>query len=177
MSTPALGWLGRQNRLRTGRLRLALSLLLLVWVVPTWPESPIDIYSFADRGQENRYKALIAEFRCPKCLNTNIAGSDAPIAQDLRKTVHRLLVGEGMSDEEIRDYLQARYGDFVLYNPPFTSRTWYIWMVPLGIFFVVLSLLLALGIKGKRSVAGQLSAQEQSRLDALMADHRESGRQ
>jgi len=88
---------------------------------------------------------LIEEFRCPKCLNTNIAGSDAPIAQDLRRTVHRLVVQDGLTDQEVRDFLQARYGDFVLYNPPFSARTYVIWLMPglLAVLaiFVLISLL------------------------------------
>ncbi len=56
--------------------------------------SQIDTFQFADDVEKRRYRALIEEFRCPKCLNTNLAGSDAPIAQDLRKTVHRLVAIE-----------------------------------------------------------------------------------
>ena len=81
---------------------------------------------------------MIDEFRCPKCLNTNLSGSDAPIAKDLRGTVHRLIVEEDYSDQEIRDFLQARYGDFVLYNPPFKPGTWLLWLAP--VVFSVLGL-------------------------------------
>lgn len=90
----------------------------------------VDVYEFPSPELEARYRALIDEFRCPKCLNTNLSGSDAPIAKDLRKTVWRLLVKEGMSDQEVRDFLQARYGDFVLYNPPFKPSTWILWLAP-----------------------------------------------
>ena len=106
--------------------------------------SQIDTFAFNDEIQERRYRALIEEFRCPKCLNTNLAGSDAPIAQDLRKVVYRLVVTEELTDQQVRDYLQIRYGDFVLYAPPFNERTWYIWLVPMGLgllgMFVVLRL-------------------------------------
>ena len=103
--------------------------------------SPVDVYQFEDDGQRQRYRALIEEFRCPKCLNTNIAGSDAPIAQDLRRTVHRLVVQEGYSDKQVRDFLQARYGDFVLYDPPFNARTYLIWLVPVGLGMLALAVL------------------------------------
>ncbi|MEC8060686.1 MAG: cytochrome c-type biogenesis protein, partial [Pseudomonadota bacterium] len=79
--------------------------------------STVDVLAFESEQQQRRYKALIDEFRCPKCLNTNLSGSDAPIAQDLRRSVYRL-VQEGRSDQQIRDFLQQRYGDFVLYKPP-----------------------------------------------------------
>ena len=83
--------------------------------------------AFESEQQQRRYKALIDEFRCPKCLNTNLSGSDAPIAQDLRRSVYRL-VQEGRSDQQIRDFLQQRYGDFVLYKPPFAGPTAFIWL-------------------------------------------------
>lgn len=98
--------------------------------------SPVDLYEFESETQEARYRGLIAELRCPKCLNTNLAGSDAPIASDLRRTVHRLITEQGMSDEEIREFLQARYGDFVLYDPPFRPDTWILWLGP-GLFLVL----------------------------------------
>jgi cytochrome c-type biogenesis protein CcmH len=93
-----------------------IAVLLLICLLPTGAAvaaSQIDTFAFADEIQERRYRALIEEFRCPKCLNTNLAGSDAPIAQDLRKVVYRLVVTEGKRDQEVRDYLQARYGDFL----------------------------------------------------------------
>jgi cytochrome c-type biogenesis protein CcmH len=91
---------------------------------------PVDLYAFDSEADELRFRQLIAELRCPKCLNTNLAGSDAPIAADLRRTVHRLIEEEGMSDAEILSFLQARYGDFVLYNPPFRPDTWILWLGP-----------------------------------------------
>lgn len=93
---------------------------------------PVDLYAFESAADEQRFRELIAELRCPKCLNTNLAGSDAPIAADLRRTVHRLMVEEGMSDAEILSFLQARYGDFVLYNPPFRPDTWILWLGPVA---------------------------------------------
>ena len=91
---------------------------------------PVDVFEFESAEQEARYRGMIAELRCPKCLNTNLAGSDAPIAKDLRATVHRLITREGKSDAEIRAFLQARYGDFVLYDPPFRPDTWLLWLTP-----------------------------------------------
>ena len=109
---------------------------------------PVDVFEFSSDEQKLRYKSLIEEFRCPKCLNINIAGSDAPIAQDLRRTVHRLLVERRMSDDEIREYLQERYGDFVLYDPPLTKKTWLIWFMP--VLFLLSGVLLIYSLQ-KRS--------------------------
>ena len=112
--------------------------------------SQIDVYHFDSDEQQRRYRALIDEFRCPKCLNTNISGSDAPIAQDLRRTVHKLVVIDGLSDQEVRDYLQTRYGDFVLYDTPFNERTWLVWVVPIGLLGVGLTVLFAWSRRSKR---------------------------
>ncbi len=98
--------------------------------------TPVDVYEFPDAQLEARYRDLIAEFRCPLCLNTNLAGSDAPIAQDLRRTVHRLVVQEGASDDEVRAFLQQRYGDFVLYDPPLRWGTVLLWLGP-GVFLML----------------------------------------
>ena len=114
------------------------ALAVLLCCSPAWGASPVDVYEFPDAQAEARYRALIAEFRCPKCLNTNLAGSDAPIAQDLRAAVHRLVVREGLSDAEVRDYLQARYGDFVLYDPPLKAATLVLWGAP--VLFVLAGL-------------------------------------
>lgn len=149
---------------------LKMNTWLLLMLLPTsiaLGASQIDTFQFADDVEKRRYRALIEEFRCPKCLNTNLAGSDAPIAQDLRKTVHRLVAVEGMSDQEVRDYLQARYGDFVLYDPPFNTRTWYIWLVPVGLGLLALFVLYRL----QRSARGEhhgLDAEQQKRLQRIV---------
>lgn len=94
--------------------------------------SAIDAFDFADAETAERYRELIASLRCPKCLNESLASSGAPIAVDLRRTVRRL-IEEGSSDAAIRAHLQARYGDFVLYDPPFRPSTWLLWLSPLAL--------------------------------------------
>ena len=104
---------------------------LLLWSCLAQGASTVETFEFADEAQRQRYHALIDEIRCPKCQNTNLSGSDAPIAKDLRGTVYRLVVQEGASDDEVRDFLVARYGDFVLYDPPFRPSTWLLWTAPI----------------------------------------------
>nr|BAH89718.1 cytochrome c-type biogenesis protein CcmH [uncultured bacterium] len=130
-----------------------------------WSAGQVDAFEFPSPELEARYRSLIDEFRCPKCLNTNLSGSDAPIARDLRKTVRRLLVEEGMSDQEVRDYLQERYGDFVLYNPPFKPGTWILWLAPVLFGLIGLWALIRM-VRAKPAVA--LSAEEQARVDELL---------
>ncbi|MEE2782331.1 MAG: cytochrome c-type biogenesis protein [Pseudomonadota bacterium] len=95
--------------------------------------TPVDVYEFKTEEQETRYRTLIAQIRCPKCLNTNIAGSDATSAQTLRAAVHRLVVTEGKSNEEVLAFMRDRYGDFVLYDPPLNASTWIVWWLPVVI--------------------------------------------
>jgi len=148
--------------------RIAVSLLLSVLIGAVQAASTVDVLAFESAEQQRRYKALIDEFRCPKCLNTNLSGSDAPIAQDLRHSVYRL-VRDGQSDQQIRDFLQQRYGDFVLYKPPFSGRTAFIWLIPIGLLLIGAVVLFALQSRGRRRPI-RLSAQEAKRVDQLLAD-------
>lgn len=151
---------------RAGPITVALTVwLLMLSVTPAFAASPVDLYEFDSPAQQARYRALIAELRCPKCLNTNLAGSDAPIAQDLRRTVHRLITAEGMSDDEIRGYLQARYGDFVLYDPPFRPDTWILWLAPAILLLIGAVILLRML---RRPAAPPLSADEAAELRELV---------
>jgi cytochrome c-type biogenesis protein CcmH len=84
---------------------------------------------FDDPALNARYRALIGEIRCPKCLNESIGESNAPVAADLRREVRRLL-GEGASDDEIKTFLSDRYGEFVLYSPRLTPTTFVVWAAP-----------------------------------------------
>ncbi|MCV6615642.1 MAG: cytochrome c-type biogenesis protein CcmH [Cellvibrionaceae bacterium] len=98
-------------------------------------EAVVDIYEFENEALRERYLLLVEELRCPKCQNQNLAGSDSPISQDLRREVHRLLQ-EGQSDSEIKDYMVARYGDYVLYRPKFNKQTLVLWLGPLALLLL-----------------------------------------
>lgn len=102
-------------------------LLLVLLSLPAG--AAIEARDFASDLEERRYKALTAELRCPKCQNTNLAGSDAGLADDLKDRVHGLLQ-QGLSDDEIRQHLIARYGDFISYKPPMKPATWLLWWGP-----------------------------------------------
>jgi cytochrome c-type biogenesis protein CcmH len=158
-------------------LLCAFALCLLFAAVPgSLPSAlaagQVDVYEFPSPEMEARYRALIDEFRCPKCLNTNLSGSDAPIAKDLRKTVWRLLVQEGMSDQEVRDFLQERYGDFVLYNPPFKPGTWLLWLAPV-IFGLIGILVLVRMLRRRPEVA--LSDTDEARVNEILRSIEEKG--
>ena len=124
----------------------------------------IDVWDFQNQQEIERYDGLIAEFRCPKCLNTNISGSDAPIAAALRRAVYRQ-IRAGMSDQEIRDYLQARYGDFVLYKTPFRGDTAILWISP--VLFLVVGLFVLFRVTRKRTPVG-LTEEDRMRIKKIV---------
>lgn len=135
----------------------------------------IDVHAFPNEELRGRYNRLIYELRCPQCLNTNIAGSDARISGDLRREVHRLLL-EGRSDEEILAFMQSRYGDFILYRPPLTRATLAIWLGPVLLLLLGLSWLLLLLLRHGGGPA-RLSEADRRQLDELLGDdgRKESG--
>jgi cytochrome c-type biogenesis protein CcmH len=130
----------------------------------------IETYDFSEPELEVRYQLLSEELRCPKCQNQNIADSNAPIAQDLRGLLHEQLEA-GASDEEILDYMVARYGEFVRYRPRFGGTSLILWLAPVLLLLVgVAVLMVTLRSKSKTPASGSaaLSHEEQARLRALL---------
>ncbi len=111
-----------------------ISFFLLLVIQSDLVFAKIDVYPFEDKALEKRFVNLIDELRCPKCQNNNLAGSNAGIAKDLKDLVYEKVLN-GESDKQIVDYLKARYGDFVSYDPPLNRRTWVIWYGPFLILF------------------------------------------
>ena len=108
-------------------MRRWLVLLLLVLAGPVYGQS--SELARPDAKTEERLKALAHELRCLVCQNQTIADSNAPLAVDLRQQI-RGQIAQGRSDAQIRDYMVERYGDFVLYNPPFKATTAVLWGAP-----------------------------------------------
>jgi cytochrome c-type biogenesis protein CcmH len=88
------------------------------------------IYPFANEKEEARFVALTQEIRCVVCQNQNIADSAAPLANDLRDKIYRMVL-EKKSDDEIKNYLVKRYGEFILLKPRLQPKTYLLWAVPL----------------------------------------------
>lgn len=128
----------------------------------------IDVYQFANDAERARFNRLSDELRCPMCLNTNLAGSDAPIAADLRREIHTL-IREGRSDDEIRDFMVQRYGDFILYRPPLRWDTALLWVGP-TVLLVIGALVVVLMVWRRRGAGpAAISADEEARLARLLA--------
>lgn len=94
-----------------------------------------DLYTFSTPQQRARFEKLTAELRCLVCQNQSLADSNAAIAQDLRREV-AILINQHESDEEVVKFLVQRYGDFVLYKPPFSKNTYLLWIAPI-LFFLI----------------------------------------
>jgi cytochrome c-type biogenesis protein CcmH len=147
--------------------------LLALWLLACLPvlagaAGAIDAFEFDDPADAHRYQRLIDEFRCPKCLNTNLSGSDAPIAADLRALVYRQIEA-GADDDAIRAHLQERYGDFVLYDPPKRAGTLALWIVP-ALLFVVGLAVIARVARARAAETPTLAQDESERLARLLAD-------
>ena len=131
----------------------------------------IDAYEFKDEAERERYRTLVEELRCPKCQNQNIADSNAPIAMDLRREIFRMLE-EGQSNEQIVDYLVARYGDFVLYKPPVNAKTLVLWYGPIVLLVIGFAVLAFILIRRRRAsdkpASNTLSEAERERLATLL---------
>ncbi|MGB5325548.1 MAG: cytochrome c-type biogenesis protein [Pseudomonadales bacterium] len=125
-------------------------------------EAAEELRRFGAPQLRTRYYALLDQLRCPKCQNQNLADSDAPIAADLRNELFRLL-HENYSDEQIREYMVARYGSFVLYSPPPSAYTAVLWLLPVALMAVCAVLVWRITRAGNAvELAAQLNREAQN---------------
>lgn len=129
----------------------------------------LEEFQFDDPARAEEFRSLIDELRCLVCQNESLAGSQAELAQDLREEVYRLMQS-GQSRDEVVEFLVARYGDFVLYDPPLKLSTYPLWFGPVllagfGGFFLFRTLL-----RKKQTADKDLSEEERQRLQKLLAN-------
>ena len=125
--------------------------LLFMWVALAQADT-LDFYHFETAQQQHQFEKLTSELRCLVCQNQSLADSQAPLAADLRDKV-AILVQQHASDNKIKQYLQQRYGDFVLYRPPLQTNTVVLWSAPIGLLLIVmLGLLLKLYTRKQRQL-------------------------
>lgn len=131
------------------------------------PKEPI---VFENPQIENDYLELSEELRCLVCQNQNLIDSNAELADDLRREVAKMLK-QGNSKQQVTDFMVERYGDFVLYNPPFKAQTWLLWGGPFVLMFFAIFVLLKkikAGNEEKNTDSSALSEQEKEKLQAIL---------
>ena len=132
-------------------------------------QAAIESFEFDNAQQEQTFHELTKLLRCPKCQNNNIADSNAELAKDLRNKTYEL-VTQGQTKEQVIEYMVARFGNFVRYDPPVTPVTIFLWLGPL--LFVVFGLLVLFRqIKKQPSKATNLDPQQQEKLQQLLKQH------
>jgi cytochrome c-type biogenesis protein CcmH len=147
------------------RGRVFIVLLALALVVPrAWAVQPDEILS--DQALEVRARALSKELRCMVCQNQSIDDSDAPLARDLRILVRERLQA-GDADQEVKEFLIARYGEFVLLRPQWSPHTAVLWLTPLGVL-VLGALGAAMALRRRTSSEASLTPQEEARLAEIL---------
>lgn len=128
----------------------------------------------ADPVLEKRMIGLAEKLRCLVCQNESLASSHAELAEDLRREV-REQMSKGMTDQQIMDYLVARYGDFVLYQPPVKSYTVLLWFGPFALLLAGVGLLLFQLRKRRQTVSEvTLSAEAQERATTLLNNEKDN---
>lgn len=128
-------------------------------------------FKFDSPTQEQQFRELTEQLRCLVCQNESLAGSQAELAQDLRREVYQMLVA-GKSRDQILEFLVARYGDFVLYSPPLKPSTYLLWFGPV-LLAVVGAVLLGRTLRRKRAPErDDLTPEERQRLQAVLAADR-----
>ncbi|UIL53527.1 MULTISPECIES: cytochrome c-type biogenesis protein [Pantoea] len=147
--------------------RLLLLACGLLFSFSLW--ATIDTLQFDSVAQEEQYRDLTASLRCPKCQNNSIADSNAMIAADMRLKVYQLMK-QGQDRQQIIDYMVARYGNFVTYQPPVTPSTLILWVGPA--LFVLLGGAVIVLRSRQRKTRSELDEDEQQRLDALLKSDR-----
>ncbi|MBN7122923.1 cytochrome c-type biogenesis protein [Erwinia billingiae] len=129
----------------------------------------IDTYKFSSVDQEQQYRHLTESLRCPKCQNNSIADSNAMIASDMRLKVYELLQN-GQTPDQVKQYMVARYGNFVTYEPPVMPSTLILWAGP-ALFVIIGAMVIVLRSK-KRRPDDEMDAEQQQRLNALLKNNR-----
>ena len=126
-------------------------LLLLFILMISISSHAVDSRQLSDPKQQESYETLTKELRCLVCQNQTIADSNAELASDLRRQVYEMLQ-QGKSEQDIIRYMTDRYGEFVLYKPPFEGKTSLLWIAPV-VFLVMGLMMVFFVIRRKRATA------------------------
>lgn len=145
----------------------SLVLLLMLGTQPLPAAVTLESFTFAAEAEKDRFKELIEQIRCLVCQNQSLADSDAELAHDLRAEVYEMMT-DGRNDAEIAEFLVARYGDFVLYNPPVKPSTYLLWYGPFVLLVIAAFVLLRAVRRQKHTQEPEFSSTEQKRLQEVL---------
>ena len=150
-------------------LKILATLFMAIGMLANVMATPVDTYEFKSMDNQKRALSLAHSLRCPQCQNQNLVDSASPVAKDLRLEVYKM-VDEGKSDDEIIEFMTSRYGEFVLYKPKVETKTYILWLGPLGLLmcglFIGFIFIRKQRIRPNEST--ELSAEQQAELDALL---------
>lgn len=131
-------------------------------------QAGVEFRQFDKEELEARYNVLTDELRCLVCQNQNLKGSNSDLAKDMRDKVYDMIKA-GKTNQEIVDFMVARYGDFVLYKPPFKSTTLLLWLGPLLFFIIALiSVIRIVKQRNKPDSIDELTEEEHQRAQILL---------
>ena len=150
--------------------RLLTPMMLLALLAGAPVHASIEAYEFDNPRDEERFHELAEELRCLVCQNQSIAESNADLAKDLRREVYEM-IQEGKSNEEIVEFLVARYGDFVRYRPPVQPTTYLLWAGPMILLAIgLLVLVVVVRRRAGEKTDGALSEEERKRLEGALSE-------
>ncbi|MGI9286734.1 MAG: cytochrome c-type biogenesis protein [Pseudomonadales bacterium] len=149
-------------------MRLLLPTLLIFFLVyGNTSFAAEDAHTFANSQQLERFQYFVKNLRCPMCDNQNLEGSNSAISADLRDELARM-ISDGKTDQQINEFMRARYGDFIFYKPPLDRKTLWLWVMPLLLGVVALLVLLRLARSKNRLTENSVSADDRARAQRLL---------
>jgi len=152
-----------------------LATMVILFVVAMTAGASERLRSFDNDAQRERYYELLETLRCMVCQNESLASSEADLAQDMRDEVYRLVVEEGRSKGAAIEFLTERYGDFVLYRPPFKPSTWLLWLGPFALLALGAGVTAVIVRQRRRAPAPGLSEVERAQAERLLRETPDDG--
>ncbi len=140
--------------------------LLTVSINSVW--AGIEVREFQNKEQEVLYNQLMFELRCLVCQNENLAASNADLAKDLRDEVYDMITIKNLGEKEVKEFLVARYGDFVLYKPPVNKSTWLLWFGPFIMLLAGFVVLLLVTRKNQKKETVELDPAKREEMRKLL---------
>ncbi len=149
------------------RAKLFVVACLFLFSLVSLSQAGIEVRNFSNSAQERRYHQLVDEIRCLVCQNQNLADSNSQLAQDLRNKIYDK-VKANQTNQQVIDYMVERYGQFVLYNPPFDLVTSFIWIGPFILVIAAIILLVITIVSRSKATPVELSEADHTRYRKLL---------